>query len=155
MGRQTVPRAELQAFFVLPPNGQRPCHVHLWRHGRLQKNFGACGRGSAVCRVPTKITGVPSVNLPNSVILRSAGWPAHEESQINRVDATMAWFIGLNTLADGVAEAAAEFCEFLRPCPLLPHGSRVRVGLPAIAQLSRHLTRSKRTLLHHCLLRRA
>ena len=47
-------------------------------------------------------------------------WVAsHEESKIDHVDATMAWFIGLNTLADAVAETAAEFCEFPETVPAL------------------------------------
>ena len=47
-------------------------------------------------------------------------WVAsHEESKIDQADASKAWFIGLNTLADGVAEAAAEFCEFPDTVPAL------------------------------------
>ena len=47
-------------------------------------------------------------------------WVAsHEEGKIDQADASKAWFIGLNTLADGVAEAAAEFCELLETVPAL------------------------------------
>ena len=40
-------------------------------------------------------------------------------SKIGCVDATMAWFIGLNTLADGVAEVVAEMCDFPETVPAL------------------------------------
>ena len=56
---------------------------------------------------------------PNSVISRCIGWPATKKSKIDQADASKAWFIGLNTLADGVAEAAAEFCEFPDTVPAL------------------------------------
>ena len=44
---------------------------------------------------------------------------SHEESKIDRVDATTAWFIGLDTLAGGVAEVAAEMCDFPETVPAL------------------------------------
>ena len=35
---------------------------------------------------------------------------SHEENTMHSVDATTAWSIGLNTLADGMAEGAADMC---------------------------------------------
>ena len=54
---------------------------------------------------------------------------SHEKTKIDRVDATTAWFIGLNTLADGVLEVAAEMCDFPETVPALTswvEGKRIR-----------------------------
>ena len=44
---------------------------------------------------------------------------SHEENIMHSVDATMACFIGLNTLADGVAEVAADMCDYPDTVPAL------------------------------------
>ena len=53
-GRQTVPRAELQAFFVLPPTHRAPPRTFVtpWL---FPKDFGASGRDNAVFRMATKL----------------------------------------------------------------------------------------------------
>ena len=70
-------------------------------------------------QIPTKISGAPIREAAKQRDVEIHWVACHEESKIDRVDATMAWFIGLDTLADGVAEVAAEMCDFPDAVPAL------------------------------------
>ena len=117
-GRQSVPRAELQAFLRFLQRTEGPA-TYICDAMAVSKGFRRLRQGQ-LC--------VSNTNQDLWSAIREAAkqrdievhWVAsHEESQIDRVGTTMAWLIGLNTLADGVAEVAAELCEFPETVPAL------------------------------------
>ena len=117
-GRQTVPRAELQAFLCFLQRTEGPA-TYICDAMAVSKGFQRLRQGQRC---------VSNANQDLWSAIRESAeqrdtevhWVAsHEKSKIERVGATMAWFIGLNTLADGVTETAAEFCEFPDTVPAL------------------------------------
>ena len=117
-GRHTVPRAELQAFLCFLQRTEGPA-TYICDAMAVSKGFQRLRQGQH---------WIPSTNQDLWSLFRNAArqrdievhWVAsHEEDKIDQADASKAWFIGLNTLADGVAEAAAEFYEFPETVPAL------------------------------------
>ena len=117
-GRQTVPRAELQAFVCFLRRTEGPA-TNICDAMGVAKGFQRRRQGRRW--TPNSKQDLWS-HIRNAAEQRDieVHWVAsHEESKIDQVDASKAWFIFLNTLADGVAEAAAEFCEFPDTVPAL------------------------------------
>ena len=117
-GRQSVPRAELQAFLCFLQRTEGPA-TYICDAMAVSKGFRRLQQGQ-LC--------VSNTNQDLWSAIREAAkqrdieihWVAsHEEIKIDRVDTTMTWFVGLNTLTDGVAEVAAELCGFPETVPAL------------------------------------
>ena len=117
-GRQTVPRAELQAFLCFLERSEGPA-TYICDAMAVSKGIRRLRQGQRCVSstIQDLWSAIREAAKERDVEVH---WVAsHGESKIDRVDATMAWFIGLNTLADGVAEVAAEMCDFPETVPAL------------------------------------
>ena len=116
-GRQTVPRAELQAFLCFLQRTTVPvtyiCDATADSKGfrRFRAGHNIVSRGNQDLWT--------AIQEASSQLDITVQWIAsHEENTMYSVDATTAWFIGLNTLEDG-AEVAADMCDYPDTVPAL------------------------------------
>ena len=133
-GRQTVPRAELQAFLCFLQRTTGPA-TYICDATVVSKGFRRLRAGSdTFSRANQDLwTAIREASAQRD---SEVHWVAsHEENTMDCVDATTAWLIGLNTLAR-VAQVAAEMCDFPDTVPPSPRGLRARAGLSAIARHS-------------------
>ena len=112
------PACGASSFFVFPSTRHGPatctCDATAVSKGfrRLRAGHDIFSRGNQ-----DLWTAIQEASAQRDITVQ---WIAsHEENTMDSVVATTAWFIGLSTLAEGVAEGAADMCDYPDTVPAL------------------------------------